>query len=154
LGRDREERDERISGDRGRELQVEDLDAVVGAGEALDDVARDHLAVGAGAEAGLHLVRDQGLDLEHLAPLDGLGHVDEGVAHDGGSSTQAASVTITLALAVQNSPLLVSAMATIFCESLSLMRAVNCARPARGPKVALSTYGCGFFSLKTWIALT
>ena len=70
------------------------------------------------------------------------------------SSMQAASVTITSALALQNSPLLVSAMATIFWESASLMRVATTARPLRGRGRASKTCGCGFFSLKTWIALT
>ena len=34
------------------------------------------------------------------------------------------------------------------------MRVATLARPARGPSWTLTTFGCGFFSLKTWIALT
>ena len=41
-------------------------------------------------------------------------------------------VTITSALALQNEPSLVSAIATIFCVSASLMRAPLRARPLRG----------------------
>ena len=63
-------------------------------------------------------------------------------------------VTITSALAVQNAPSLVSAIATTFCASASLMRVAILATPFLGRKVALKTCGCGFFSLKTWIALT
>ena len=41
LGRDREERDERVGGDRRIELGAENLLAVIGADEIRDDVARD-----------------------------------------------------------------------------------------------------------------
>ena len=34
------------------------------------------------------------------------------------------------------------------------MRVDTLARPARGPSRKLSTFGCGFFSVKTWIAFT
>ena len=45
-------------------------------------------------------------------------------------------------------------MATIFWLSPSLMRVPIIALPFRGESVALKTLGCGFFSLKTWIAFT
>src|SRR5580704_244242 len=153
LRRDREERHEGIGGDRRRHLHAEDLRAVPGRCEALDDVARNDAAVGAGPEAGLHRMQDQRLDLDDLARFGGLGRIDEDVGHVT-SSTQAARVTITSAEALQNSPELVSAMATIFCESASLMRVAITALPFCGPSRALKTCGCGFFSLKTWIALT
>src|SRR4029453_19357424 len=153
LGRHCEERHERIGGDRRREIHAEDLGAVPARGKALDDVARNDAAVGAGPEAGLHDMQDQRLELDHLALLGGLGRIDEDLGHVR-SSRQAASVTITSALALKNSPLLVSAMATIFCESPSLMRGAITALPFRGPRRGAKTCGCGFFSLKTWIALT
>src|SRR5216684_1641469 len=153
LLRDREERDERIGGDRRRKRHVEDLRPVPGGDEALDDVARNDPAVGAGPEARLHRMQDQRLDLDDLARLGGLGRIDEDVGHVT-SSMQAARVTITSALALKNSPELVSAMATIFWESASLMRVAITALPLRGPSRASKTCGWGFFSLKTWIALT
>src|SRR4029450_70972 len=153
LGRHSEERHERVGGDRRREVHAQDLSAVPARGEALDDVARDDAAVGAGPETGLHGMQDQRLELDHLALLRGLGRVDEDVGHVR-SSRQAASVTITSALALKNSPLLVSAMATIFCESPSLMRVAITALPFLGLSRASKTCGCGFFSMKTWIALT
>src|SRR5437764_18744 len=154
LARDREERHERVGGDRRREVHAEDLGAVPGRGEVLDDVARDDAAVGAGAEAGLHRMHDQRLDLDGLALSGGLGRVDQDVGHQVMSSMQAAMVTITSALALKNSPLLVSAMATTFWASASLMRVPTIALPLFGLSRASNTCGCGFFSLKTWMAFT
>src|SRR5262245_52846620 len=147
-----EEGDERIGRDRRREVHAKHLGAVPRRHEALDDVARNDRAVGARPEAGLHGMHDQGLELDDLALLRRLGRVDEDVGHVR-SSRQAARVTITSALALKTSPLLVSAMATIFCESPSLMRVETIALPFFGLSFASKTWGCGFFSLKTWIAL-
>src|SRR5476651_453620 len=99
-------------------------------------------------------MQDQRLDLDGTALLRLLGRADQNVGHQFTSSMQAAMVTITSALALQNSPLLISAMPTIFCVSASLMRVPTTALPLRGPSDALNTCGCGFFSLKTWIAFT
>src|SRR3981081_140264 len=151
--RHRVEGDEGMGGDCGVEVGAEKLLAVVAAGELGDDVARDRLAHVVVAIAGLHDVRDQRLDLDGLPAL-GLGrHIDEGARHDR-SSRQAASVTITSAEADQNEPSLSSAIATMVCVSARRKRVVMRPRPARGPRRALMMLGCGFFSLKTWIALT
>src|SRR5688572_13913112 len=69
LRRDRREGDERIRGDRRMQLRAEDLDTVVGAHEEPDDVARDRRAELGAAVTRLHRVRDQRLDLDHLAAL-------------------------------------------------------------------------------------
>src|SRR5215468_7567084 len=148
----REEGHERIGGDRRREGDAENLGLVPGGDEALDDVARDQPAIGAGAKAGLHRMQDQRLDLDQLARFGGLGRIDQDIGHVM-SSMQAARVTITSAEALKNSPELVSAMATTFWESASLMRVAIWALPFSGLNRASSTCGCGFFSLKTWIAL-
>ena len=61
---------------------------------------------------------------------------------------------MTLTLSDQNEPSDISAIATTVCVSERRMRVEMLARPARGPSVALMTFACGFFSLKTWMALT
>src|SRR3954452_25291432 len=70
------------------------------------------------------------------------------------SSRQAPSVMMTLVEADQNEPSLNSAIATTVCVSERRMRVDTLARPARGPRCMLMTFGCGFFSLKMWIAFT
>src|SRR6266567_7756565 len=96
VGGDRIENHERVRGDRRKELRLEDRLAVVRALERRDDVARDRPAVGAGAKAGLHHVRDQRLDLDHVAAFGLLRHIDEGTGgHGCKSSRHAASVTMT-----------------------------------------------------------
>src|ERR1700674_1036367 len=60
----------------------------------------------------------------------------------------------TLTLSDQNEPSDISATATTVCVSDNRIRVEMLARPARGPSLALMTFGCGFFSLKTWMALT
>src|SRR3981081_4299180 len=153
FGRHRVEGDEGVGGDRRVEVGAENFLAVVAAGELGDDVARDRLAHVVVAVAGLHDVRDQRLDLDGLPAL-GLGrHIDEGAGHDK-SSRQAASVTMPPAEADRNEPSLSSAIATMVCVSARRKRVVMRPRPARGPRRALMMLGCGFFSLKTWIALT
>ena len=72
--------DERIGGDRRRQLGAEDLVAVIGADEMLMMSRGMMRAVGARPEAGLHDVRDQRLDLDDLAALRLRGNVDEGAA--------------------------------------------------------------------------
>src|SRR5207248_11426228 len=105
-------------------------------------------------KAGLHRMRDQRLDLDHLAAL-GLGrNVDERARGHCKPSTQAAMVTMTSASADQNEPSLSCATATTFWASASLMRVESAALPARGPSCTPMTLGCGFFSLKMWMALT
>src|ERR1043165_8467375 len=150
LGRRGEEGHERVGGDRREQRGREDLLAVILAGKRRDDVARDHPAVGAVAEAGLHHLRDQRLDLDHLAAPRLLRHVDEGArAHGCRSSRQAASVTTTSCVSDQNVPSDISAMAVIFCVSARRMRVAISAFPARGPNRTLITLACGFFSLNT-----
>src|SRR5262245_34963203 len=154
LGRDRRERQEGVGGDRREQLGAENLLSVIGADEQIDDVARQHIAGAVGAVAGLHHMGDQRLDLDDVAAL-GLGrNVDERAGHGQIPSRQAASVTTTSASSDQNEPSLSSATAITFCESASRMRVEMLALPARGPRWTLTTFGCGFFSLKTWIALT
>src|ERR1035438_10213124 len=70
------------------------------------------------------------------------------------SSTQAAMVTITSAVADQNVPSLISAMAITVWVSARRKRVEIFALPARGPRWTEMTLGCGFFSLKTWMVLT
>src|SRR5580704_1014219 len=155
FGSDGEERDERIGGNGGIKLGAEHFLAVIGADEVVDDVARDRLAGNADAVAGLHHVRDQRLDLDDVAFLGACRNMDESAGHQGfGSSTQAAKVTMTSMSSDQNVPSDSSAIAVTVCESASRMRVEKLARPARGPSLTLITLGCGFFSLKMWIALT
>src|SRR4029450_1064431 len=106
------------------------------------------------AKPGLHFVRDQRLDRDNLAAL-GLGrNVEECARHQMISSRQAPRVMTTSIVSDQNEPSLSSAIATIFCVSTRRMRVATVARPARGPRWMLMTFGCGFFSVKMWIAFT
>src|SRR5580700_8705206 len=155
FGGDGEERDVGIGGDGRIKRGVEHFLAIIGADEVVDDVARDRCAGDADAIAGLHHVRDQRLDLDDVAFFGACRNVDESAGHQGfGSSTQAASVTMTSMSSDQNEPSDSSAIAVTFCESASRIRVEKLARPARGPSFTLITFGCGFFSLKMWIALT
>src|SRR5262249_775759 len=148
-----EKGEEWIGGNRGMKLGAEDLLAVIFADEIGDDVARNDLAHVVDAKPGLHLVLDQGLDLDDLPAL-GLGrNVDEGACHHS-VSRQAGKVTITCTLSLQNEPSLSSAMAVTVWLSASRMRVLKVARPARGPNFTPTTLDCGFFSLKRWMALT
>src|ERR1700712_1808937 len=99
-------------------------------------------------------MRDQRLDRDDLAALGFRRNVDQGAGHQLTSSRQAPSVMITVALSDQKVPSLISAMAVTSCVSARRMRVAMLARPARGPIWMLITFGCGFFSEKTWIALT
>src|SRR5580693_9492773 len=146
-GRHREEGQERIGGDRRREIGAEYLLAVVAAHESGDDVARNERTVEADPKAGLHRMGDQRLDLDDLARLRLGRHIDEGARRHCRSSMQAAMVTMTSASSDQNEPSLSCATATIVWASASLMRVESAALPARGPKYAPMTLGCGFFSL-------
>src|SRR4051812_28770561 len=150
----REKRQKRVGRDRRRQFGAKHLLTIIGAGKQPDDVARDHRAVRTDAVAGLHWVRDQRLDLDRGAAPGLRRHANHDPCTHCRSSTQAASVTITSALPLQNEPSLISAIATTCCESASLMRVATRARPARGPSASEITCGCGFFSLKIWIALT
>src|SRR5215470_9395735 len=154
LRRHREEGDERVRGDRLMQVGAENLRAVVGAHEQIDDIARDRRPGFVAPISGFHHMRDQRLDLDDLAVL-GLGwNVDEGAGHGQLYSRQAAMVTMTSTVSDHSEPSLNSAMATTFCESARRMRVENAALPARGPRCTEMMSGCGFFSLKTWIALT
>src|SRR5579872_1435203 len=100
----RKERDERVGGGRRKQIGAENLLAIVAAGKARDDVARDHLPFRRVTIAGLHDVRHQGLDLDDVAALGFLGHIDQGGRHQITSSVQAASVTTTSAPTDHNEP--------------------------------------------------
>src|SRR6185295_7660737 len=149
-----EERDEGIGRDRREQVGAKNLLAIVAAGEAGDDVARDQLAGRRMAEAGLHDVRHQRLDLDDVATFRLLRNVDQHRAHQITSSVQAASVTTTSTVADQNEPSDSFATATTFWLSASRIRVETWARPARAPSTKLPTFGCGFFSRNTWMLLT
>src|SRR5438874_10701769 len=133
LGRDSGKCKKWIGGDRREQLGAKNFLAVIFADEIGDDVARDHIAAGAHAEPRLHLVLDQRFDLDDLAALDFGRHVDERARHHR-FSTQAANVTITFTLSVQDDPSLSSAIAVTVWVSASRMRVLRLARPARGPR--------------------
>ena len=59
-----------------------------------------------------------------------------------------------VALADQTLPSPSSPSATTVCVSASRTRVDTRARPARGPRWNATTFGCGFFSVNTWMALT
>src|SRR5262249_10501854 len=117
-------------------------------------IAGNALAHARVAETRLHLVGDQRLDGDYLAALGSGRHVDESASHQIMSSRQAPSVMTTPTLPVQNEPSDIAATATTVWVSESRMRVEMVARPARGPSLALITLGCGFFSLKIWMAVT
>src|ERR1700716_4751616 len=106
------------------------------------------------AIAGFHDVRHQRLDLDNVAAFSFCWNVDQRRGHQITSSVQAASVTTMSTLADQNESSDSRAMATTFWLSARRMRGENCARPACGPRWKLPIFGCGFFSLKTWMLLT
>src|SRR5262245_20319853 len=153
LDGDRPEREERIGRDRRVEVGAEDLRPVVRAHEAADDVAWDGRAELASPIAGLHRMGDQRLDLDDFPATGALRNVDQRVRHHA-SSRQAARVTTTSARSDQNEPSDSSQIATTVCVSASRIRVETLARPARGPRWKLTTSGCGFFSVKTWMART
>ena len=154
LGRDREEGDERVGGDSpGTGRRGKSRRRCSGRLKLRDDVARDHLAVGGMAVAGLHDMRHQRLDLDDLAALGRRRNVDQGGGHQITSSVQAASVTTTSDRGRPERAVGQPAMATIFWLSARRTRVETCARPARGPRWKLPIFGCGFFSLKTWMLL-
>src|SRR5262249_25287926 len=132
LARHRREGEVGVGGNRRRQGHADDLAAVPGGAEGVDDVARDDAAVGAGAVASLHRMLDEGLDLDDVAATGLLGGADQGIGHQVRSSTQAAMVTMTWAVALRNSPVLVSAIATTRWASASLMRVETTARPQSG----------------------
>src|SRR5262245_16746394 len=106
------------------------------------------------AIAGFHDVRHQRLDLDDVAALGLRWNVDQCRSHQMTSSVQAASVTTTSALTDQNDPSESLAIATIFWLSARRMRVETWARPLCGPRWKLAMFGCGFFSLKTWMLRT
>ena len=139
----------------GNSVGAEDLLAVVGAGEQIDDVARDRVAGVRMAVAGLHHVRDQCLDLDDLAALGLGGNVDEGARHHGKLLDTGGERDDHVG-AVRPERCRRSSRRS---RPPSACRRAGCAwRSARGRRAArgctLITFGCGFFSLKTWIALT
>src|SRR5262249_55925663 len=149
LRRHREKSDERVCRNGLVQVGAEDLGAVVGAHEQVDDIARNWGSGFAAPISGFHHVRDQRLDLDDLTAF-GLGrNVDEGAGHGQLYSRQAAMVTITSTVSDHIEPSLNSAMATTFCESARRIRVENAALPARGPRCTEMMSGCGFFSLKT-----
>src|SRR5262252_8343439 len=154
LRRYREEGDERVRRYRLMQVGAEDFCAVVGAHEQIDDIARDCDAGFVAPISGFHDMRDQRLDLYDLTALSLGRNVDEGAGHGQLYSRQAARVTMTSTVSDHSEPSLNSAMATTFCESARRMRVEKAALPARGPRCTEMMSGCGFFSLKTWIALT
>src|SRR6516225_10085204 len=98
FGRNGEESDERVGGNRRKQIGAENLLAIIAAGEARDDIARYNLARGGVAVASLHDVRHQRLDLDDVAAFCLLGDVDQCGSHQITSSVQAASVTTTSAV--------------------------------------------------------
>src|SRR5260221_4224385 len=129
------ESDERV-GCHGRvQLRAEDFDAVVGADEARDDVARDqHAALGA-AEAVLHHMTGERADLDHLAALRRVRDVDDDARHQiSPYSRQAESVTTTDTVSDQYKPSDSCAMAITLPVSAMRARVERRARPARGPR--------------------
>src|SRR5262245_43422509 len=138
------------------QVGAEHFDAVIDADEARDDVARHQLAALGAAKAGLHHVPGEGADLDHLAALRAGGNVDDDApGHQiNPSSRHAESVTTTETVSDQNEPSDSSAMAITLPVSAMRARVARRARPARGSRWAPITIGCGFFSVKTWIAFT
>ena len=61
---------------------------------------------------------------------------------------------MTSTVSDQNEPSDISQIAITDWVSASRTRVWISALPARGPSWALMMLGCGFFSVKTWIALT
>src|SRR5687768_7263562 len=134
------EGDERIRRDRGVQIGAQDLDAVVGADERADDVARNELAELRAAKAGLHRVPGEGADLDHFAFLCFGRNVDHDARHQmSPSSRQADSVTMTRTLSDQNEPSLICAIAVTAPVSAIRARVATRALPARGPRCAVST---------------
>src|SRR5262249_58955111 len=82
------------------------------------------------------------------------GQLEGGGGNWGGVPGKAEGVRMTWAGADENEPSLNSATAMTVWVSARRNRVDTLARPARGPRRALITFGSGFFSLKTWIALT
>src|SRR5687767_16026987 len=96
------------------QVGAEDLDAVVGADEGADDVARNELAELRAAKAGFHRVAGEGADLDHFALLRFGRNVDHHARHQmSPSSRHAESVTMTRTLSDQNEPSLICAIAEI-----------------------------------------
>ena len=62
-------------------------------------------------------------------------------------------VTITSTVSDHSEPSLISAIATTFCESASLIRVEKAARPARGPRCTEMISGCGKAAFSTRIRL-
>src|SRR5207244_8441251 len=113
---------DRIGGNIREHHGADDFLSVTYADEFGDDVAVHRLARIVGAKTGLHIVRDQRLDLDDVAAFGLRRRIDEGTRHAQTPSRQAASVTMTSASLDQNEPSLICAMAMTFCESARRMR--------------------------------
>src|SRR6185436_7942734 len=149
------EGDERIGGHGRIQIGAEDFDAVVAAGEARDDVARHELAALGAAEAALHHVPGERADFDDLAALRACRHVDDDARDQiNPSSRHAESVTTTEVVSDQKEPSDICAMAMTLPVSAMRARVEKRAFPERGPRCAPITNGCGFFSVRIWIALT
>jgi hypothetical protein len=122
------------------QVGAEDLHAVVGAAEARDDVARHQLAELRAAEARFHRMPGERADLDDFAApcLRGDGDHDARAHQISPSSRQAASVTTTCTLSDQNEPSLICASAMTVPVSAMRARVASRARPARGPRCALT----------------
>src|SRR5262249_40593270 len=129
-----------IGGHRRVQLGAEHFDAVVGADELRDDVARDQLPRLRAPEPGFHDVAGERADLDHLAALCALRRVDDHAGHQiNPSSRQAESVTTTDTLSDQKLPSESCAIAITLPVSAMRARVATLARPARGPRNALTT---------------
>src|SRR5688572_18360144 len=112
-------------------LRAENLIAIIGRDESVNDVPLDPFACRRIAEAGLHIVRNQHFHPDDVAALRRGRNVDQGAAHMT-SSRHAPIVTMTLTEPDQNDPSDISAIATTSCVSDSRMRVEKAARPERG----------------------
>src|SRR5262249_24928714 len=127
----------------------------VRAREAGHDVPRHELTQLRAAESRFHRVLRERPDLQQLALLRALRNGHDHAGHQmSPSSRQAERITTTETVSDQKLPSLISAMATARPESAMRARVETRARPARGASRASITFGCGFFSVKRWIAFT
>src|SRR5262245_38854628 len=122
-------------------VSPEDLHAVIGARERVDDVAWDELAIDITAMAGLHGMGDQRFHLDDLALLGRAGDAHTRLCHGHTllqlpqtSSTQAPSVTTMLAESDLTEPSLISAKASTVCDRARRRRVLISALPARHPR--------------------
>src|SRR5262249_36463099 len=123
-----------IGGNRRLEVAGEHRPAVEGTGEAIDDIARDRLAVRIPALAGFHHMRNQRADLDHLALLGELRQPDARLrGHERlPQFVHAPMVTSTCCLAAKIRPSLIFASTVTVWLSARRMRIENAAFPAIG----------------------